>query len=227
MTLDHTSVDELLAARALDGLDPEEAERLEREMAAHGDCETCRQLEREHRETAGMLALALEPRPIDDRVVDRILDSSGPQATEELASRRADPRLRRWQAAFGVAAVVAAVLAFVLATGPGASDVVPAQRFVPFDGGGGELAVAYAPGERGLVLWGTDLPDPGPGRVYELWLFEDGTPSRGACLAPRDGALGAYLDADLTGTEMLAVTVEAPSCPDAPTTEPVYTASLD
>lgn len=226
MTLDHTSVDELLAARALDGLDPEEAERLEREMAAHGDCETCRQLEREHRETAAMLALALEPRPIDEGVVDRILENSGRGAPTQMAARGGDPRLRRWQAAFGVAAVVAAALAFILASGPGTS-VVPGQRFVPFDGAQGELAIAYAPGERGLVLWGTDLPDPGPGRVYELWLFEDGTPSRAACLSPKDGAVGAYLDADLTRTEMLAVTVEAPSCPDAPTTEPVYTASLD
>jgi hypothetical protein len=226
MTRDHASIDELLAARALDGLDPEESERLEHEMAAHGDCETCRQLEREHGETAAMLALTLDPRPIDPAVVDRILEGSGRQAPTEIASRRADPRLRRWQAAFGVAAVVAAVLAFALATGRG-TDVVPGQRFVPFDGARGELAVAYAPGERGLVLWGTDLPDPGPGRVYELWLFEDGTPSRGACLAPEDGALGAYLDADLTGTEMLAVTIEAPSCPDAPTTDPLYTASLD
>lgn len=227
MTRDHTSVDELLAARALDGLDAEEAERLEREMAAHGNCETCRQLEREHRETASMLALALEPRPIDAEVVERILETPTQQAPTEIASRRVEPQLRRWQAAFGVAAAVAAALAFVLATGRAGSDLVPGRRFVQFDGAQGELAVGYAPGERGLVLWGTDLPDPGPGRVYELWLFEDGTPSRGACLSPKDGALGAYLDADLTGAEMLAVTVEAPSCPDAPTTEPVYTASLD
>ena len=227
MTIDHTSVDELLAARALDGLDPEEAERLDREMAAHGDCETCRQLEREHRETASMLALALEPRPIDPAIVERILETPEQQAPTEIASRRVGPRVRRWQAAFGVAAAVAAALAFVLASGPGGSDVVPGQRFVPFDGAQGELAVAYAPGERGLVLWGTDLPDPGPGRVYELWLFEDGTPSRAACLSPKDGSVGAYVDADLTRIEMLAVTVETPSCPDAPTTEPVYTASLD
>ncbi|MGH2680389.1 MAG: hypothetical protein ACRDG8_07885, partial [Actinomycetota bacterium] len=102
MTLDHTSVDELLAARALDGLDPEEADRLDREMAAHGDCETCRRLEAEHRETAGMLALALEPRPVDPRVLERILGDPGPRASEDVAVGRRDPGLRRWQAAFGV-----------------------------------------------------------------------------------------------------------------------------
>jgi hypothetical protein len=223
MTRDHTSIDELLAARALDGLEPEEAERLAREMTAHGDCETCRRLEGEHRETAGMLALALEPRPIDDRVVDRILRGSSAPSS----AGRGDPRLRRWQAAFGVAAAVAAVLAFALVAGPSATDVVPGQRFVPFQGGEGELTVAYASGEPGLVLWGTGLPDPGPGKVYELWVLEDGTPSRGACLTPSDGAVGAFLDADLASAEALAITVEARSCPDAPTTDPVYTASLD
>jgi len=174
-----------------------------------------------------MLALALEPRPVDPRVLERILGDPGPRASGDVAVGRRNPGLRRWQAAFGVAAAVAAVLAIVLATGRGDSGAVRGQRFVPFEGGRGELAVAYTPGERGLVLWGTGLPDPGTGRVYELWLFEGGEPSRGVCLAPQDGTLGAYLDADLGGTEMLAVTVEAPSCPAAPTTEPIYTASLD
>ncbi|HZB02477.1 MAG TPA: anti-sigma factor [Actinomycetota bacterium] len=220
MTLDHTTIDELLAARALDGLEPDEAALLEREMADHGECETCRRLEAEHRETAGMLALVLEPRAIDPAVVEGILEGSG------ASSASPDRRLRRWQAAFGVAAVVAAALAFVLLTRPGADDVVPGRRFVSFEGGSGELAAAYVPGGRGLVVWGTDLPDPGAGKVYELWLIQDGTPTRGACLQPRDGALGAYLDTDLGGADTLALTVESSACPDAPTTDPVYTATV-
>jgi hypothetical protein len=220
MTLDHTTIDELLAARALDGLEPDEAALLEREMAGHGDCETCRRLEAEHRETAGMLALVLEPRAVDPAVVEGILEGPG------ASSASPDGRLRRWQAAFGVAAAVAVALAFVLLTRPGTDDVVPGRRFVSFEGSSGELAAAYVPGERGLVVWGTDLPDPGAGKVYELWLIEDGTPTRGACLRPRDGALGAYLDTDLGGTDILALTVESSACPDAPTTDPVYTATV-
>ena len=221
MTRDHTTIDELLAARALDGLEPDEVARLEREMAEHGDCETCRRLEAEHRETAGMLALALEPRPVDAAIAERILEGPG------LASASPDRQVRRWQAAFGVAAAVAAALAIVLATRPGAGDVVPGQRFVSFEGASGELAAAYAPGQRGLVVWGTDLPDPGAGKVYELWLIQDGAPARGACLEPRAGALGAYLDTDVGQADTLALTVESTACPDAPTTDPVYTASLD
>jgi len=222
MMRDHATIDELLAARALDGLEPDEVARLDREMAEHGDCETCRSLDAEHRETAGMLALALVPRPVDPAIVERILEGSGP-----ASAASPDRQLRRWQAAFGVAAAVAAALVIVLATRPGTGDVVPGQRFVSFEGASGELAAAYAPGERGLLVWGTDLPDPGAGKVYELWLIQDGSPSRGACLDPRDGALGAYLDADLGQTDTLALTVESTTCPDAPTTDPVYTASLD
>jgi hypothetical protein len=221
MTRDHTAIDELLAARALDALEPAEIERLEREMAEHGACATCRRLEAEHRETAGMLALALDVRAVDEAVVDRIL------ATPErpAAVARPDPSVRRWQAAFGVAAAVAAALTIVLLVRPD-GDVTPARRFVSFEGGTGDLAAAYSPGERGLVVWGTGLPDPGTGKVYELWLIEDGTPSRGACLVPRDGALGAFVEADVGDADALAFTVESTACPDAPTTEPVYTAEL-
>ena len=73
MTLDHALIDELLAIRALDGLDEDDAALLERELAAHGDCDECRRLEVEHAEVAGMLALALDPRPVDENMADRIL----------------------------------------------------------------------------------------------------------------------------------------------------------
>ena len=48
MTRDHALIDELLSARALDGLDETDAAVLARELAAHGDCDECRRLERQH-----------------------------------------------------------------------------------------------------------------------------------------------------------------------------------
>ena len=220
MNRDHSAIDELLAARALDGLDPDETARLERAMAEHGDCDTCRRLEAEHRETASMLAYAVEPRPVDPAVAERILREPEPGVV-----RLPDPRVRRWQAAFGVAAAVAAVLAVALVAGPD-DGVVPVERFVTFEGGQGELAAAYAPGREGLLVLGSDLPDLGAGKVYELWLIDDGKPSPAACLTPRDGSLGAFVPADPTDAEVLAITVESASCPDAPTTDPVYTATI-
>jgi hypothetical protein len=238
MIRDHASIDELLAIRALGGLDGDDAARLERELASHGDCDECRRLEAAHNEVAGMLALSLDPRPVDEGMADRIVaqeqrraprEEQGPAPTviassvDELSSRR-DARLARWQAAFGVAAAIALILAFVLATRPGGVEVP--GTIVAFQGERGELAMAYTPGERGALVWGAGLPDPGGGKTYELWMIEGGKPVRGACLAPTDGAVAAYLDADLSSAELMAVTVESTDCPTAPTTDPVFTAEL-
>jgi Anti-sigma-K factor rskA len=239
MIRDHALIDELLAARALDGLDDADAAALERELASHGDCDECRRLETQHAEVAGMLALSLDPRPVSDEMVDRILsqprtgvtttDSAAPAAAatpDELAARR-DGRLVRWQAAFGVAAVIALVLAIVLATRAGGPSV-PGNVVVAFDGAApGRVALAYTPGEPGALVWATGLPDPGSGNVYAVWMIEGDEPVLGACLAPEDGAVAAHLDADLSSAELMAVTVESAECPDAPTTDPIYTAELD
>lgn len=226
MMRDHALIDELLAARALDGLDAGDAALLDRELAAHGDCEECRRLEIEHAEVAGMLALALDPRPVREDMADRIL-AEGRAATApngRLEVRR-DARLGWWQAAFGVAAAVALVFAILLATRDGASPGVPGPAIVAFEGAApGELAMSFTPGESGALVWATGLPDPGPGKVYELWMIEDGQPVRGACLAPERGAVAAFVDADPSSADLLAVTVESEACPDAPTTDPVYTA---
>jgi len=232
MIRDHASIDELLAIRALDGLDEADAALLERELAAHGDCEECRRLEAQHAEVAGMLALALDPRPVREDMADRILaEAQAPGAAaatpDELAGRRS-ARVGRWQAAFGVAAAVALVLAFVLATRPDAGPPVPGSVIVPFQGAGpGEVALAYTPGEPGALVWATGLPDPGAGNVYELWMFEDGDPIRATCLAPIGGAVAASIDTDLSSAQLMAVTVETSECPSAPTTDPLYTAELD
>ena len=236
MTRDHALIDELLAVRALDGLDPDDEALLERELASHGDCDECRRLEAEHAEVAGALALALEPRPVDPAVVERIVTEpqDGPSASpdvsargaappDELADRR-DARLRRWQSAFGVAAAIALILAFVLATR--SDEVSVPSTLVTFDGESGEVAMAYTPGESGIFVWGNDLPDPGQGNVFELWMIQDGEPISGGCLTPTDGSVAAFVDADPSSAQVMAVTVESSDCPAAPTTDPVFTAEL-
>jgi anti-sigma-K factor RskA len=236
MTRDHGLIDELLAARALDALDDADGAALERELAAHGDCEECRRLEAQHRDVAGMLAFALDPRPVSDAMVDRILTeprtdvaTTAPAAAgtpDDLGPRR-NARLVRWQAAFGVAAAVALILAFVLATRQSGVPSVPGQVVVAFEGESpGEVALAYTPGEPGALLWATGLPDPGAGKVYEVWMIEDDQPVRGACLTPDDGAVAAYLDADLSSGPVMAVTLESTDCPAAPTTDPIYSVDL-
>jgi hypothetical protein len=109
------------------------------------------------------------------------------------------------------------------------SPTVPAgggARVVAFTGQG-ELQVAYRPGVAGAYLFGSRLPAPGPGRVLEVWMIRGRSVTPGACLSPAgDGSLAAFLDADLGGTEQMAVTAEPSSCPDAPTSKPILTARL-
>ena len=76
------------------------------------------------------------------------------------------------------------------------------------------------------MFWGEGLPQPGTDEALEIWMIQDGTAVRGACVVPADGRVAAFLDADVSDAEVMAVTVESSSCPEQPTTEPIFTAPL-
>jgi hypothetical protein len=240
MTRDHTTIEELLAVQALGGLDGNDVQSLATERASHGDCEECARLEAEFSETAGRLAFSLEPMPVDPSMADRILAESPasdpvvvPEAVspvDEVGSRR-ERRGRGWQAAVGIAAVIAVLLVAVAVVRPSRTTPIASasttQRVVAFSGtGAGELAVAFTPGESGAVLWGSNLPDPGPDKVYEVWMFQDGTPVSGGCFRPDDGQVAITVDASLDTSEAMALTAEPAACPSSPSGEPVKTADL-
>lgn len=234
MTRDHTAIEELFAIRALGGLDGDDLEALERERESHVACEDCARLQDGFDEAAGRLAFSLDPEAVDPLMADRILAIARDEDTElrapggeidELAARRA----RGWRRALAVAAsivVLVAGVAIVRSTG-GTVVAFPAQRFLELDGdGGSSFAIAYTPGEAGVIVWGQDLPDPGAERVYELWAITDGTAVSQGCLRPTGGGIAAFLDTEIGDAEVMAVTVEPVSCPDAPTSEPVYVGEL-
>lgn len=235
MTRDHAVIEELLAIRSLGGLDGDDGPLLESELASHGDCEECRRLEREYDETAGRLAFALDPASVDMEQAHEILRRATHPATQdaapppiagtidELEARRAR-RGRSWPAPVAAAvAVILAVSAVVLfgsdrSTGVQAST---AQQVVGFTGDAGELAMAYRPGEPGALLLGSGFADPGADEVYAIWMLQGTTPVSGGCVRPHDGSIVVFVNADLTGTDQMAVTVEPASCPSAPTTAPI------
>jgi hypothetical protein len=240
MIRDHASIEELLAARALGGLDADEVETLERELAAHGDCDECRSLEAAFDATAGRLAFALDPEPVSDAVVDRILamasDAGDPLrvgeasgSTDEVGERRAQRTGRGWRTAVAIAAAfLFVVVAGAIVTAPRTAEIggiTAAQRFVRFDGDG-DLAMAFVPGQPGAVLIGTGLPDPGPGNLYEIWLIRGGTPISGGCVRSNEGRLATFIQADVSQAELMAVTIEPPSCPSQPTSSPFATAQV-
>jgi Anti-sigma-K factor rskA len=253
---DHTLIEELMAGAALGGLDPADQQRLEHQRAAHDPCEECRDLESDFAEIAGRLAFSLDPEPVDMAVADRILAEGGRVAVipdigaatvlEEpvMAAPEPDParykahrgrRGRRWAMGVGIAAALGLALVASLTYLPGLRPVpthpVATQRFVHFaaqpgSSEQGDLAMAYTQGSRGVVLWGSDLPDPGVGKVYEVWMISGTTPVSGGCLQPTGGRIAAYVDADIGTADVMAVTTESNACPSAPTVTPVLTASL-
>jgi hypothetical protein len=241
----HDRVEELLAVRVLGGLDDADATVLDAEMSSHGDCEECRRLERELHETAGWMAFSLDPVAVDPGIADRILGSGRiagdlePPTTgepsravpgDELAARREGRGWRTFIAVAAAIAVVAVVVTTALRPGARTTEVTaqPAQTIVRFDGDAGTLAMAYTPGESGVIFWGSDLPDPGTDRVYEIWMVQGDSSVSGGCVVPGpEGNLAAFVDANVGTTEMMAVTVEPASCPGVPSSDPVLTAPLD
>jgi anti-sigma-K factor RskA len=228
MQRDHTVIEELLSVDALGGLDDADRALLDRERASHGaDCEECARLEAGFREVAGRLGLSLDPVAVRAGMADDIIRMAAaedaPDAPIDLTERRR--RRPSWTRLVAVAA------AFVLFAGGwvvhGALDDGGAPKLVSFSGDAGTLAMSYRPGQPGVVFFGSDLPDPGPGRAYEIWMVQ-GTeaPVSGGCVRPTDGRVLTYVPADIGETDTMLVTVESASCPSAPTTDPVLTASI-
>ncbi len=234
MTREHDAIEELLAVRSLGGLDGDDVATLDRLLAAHGDCAECRRLESGFAGTAADLALALDPVEVDPTMVDRILSETpaqtAPMARDEVGERRARRAGRGWVTAVAVAAVVVLVvgsIAFVRSRSTSPSSVSWAQRVVTFDGeGDAELAMAYVPGQSGAVFWGDDLPDPGAGQTYEIWMIQGETPVSGGCVTPTDGRVALFVDANVSEAELMAVTLEPEVCPDAPTGDVVLSVPL-
>ena len=233
--MSHDRIEELLAVRILGGLDGPDAATLDAEMAAHGDCAECRSIERAFHETAGRIAFSLDPVPVDPGMADRILASGRTEAAapaiadDELGARREGRGWRTFVAIAAAVALVAVVAATALRPGARTTGVSaqPAQTVVRFEGDAGNLAMAYTPGESGVIFWGSDLPDPGANHVYEIWMIQGETPISGGCVTPgADGNLAAYVDANVGTTDLMAVTVEPSDCPGAPTGDPVLTAPL-
>jgi hypothetical protein len=251
MMADHERLEELIVARALGGLDPDDEREYERQRAEHGaDCAECRRLEAEYADVAGRLAFTLDPEPVSRELEDRVVALATNPATvtvpeapatsatsDDLAQRRAESERRGGGSLARTFVAIAA--AFVLFVGgwaigsatSGGDPSIPADaRVVAFEGtdtGDATLSVAYTPGEPGVYVLGSGLPEPSGDEVYEVWMIQDGQPVPGPCLRPEaDGSLFAFADAELGTTEAMAVTVESSSCPSAPTSDPVFTATI-
>ncbi len=234
---DHERIEELMAVRALGGLDPEDDESLRRQMAEHGEaCPECRRLESEFDEVAGRLAFALDPVPVRGGFEDQVVAAaaghpSRPVAPVDAAPGTSRPASRPFRALVAVAASIvlfAAGLAVGVLATRSDEPVPPRARVVAFQGEAeGSLSVAFRPGGDGVFLLGSGLQQLPEDQVYEVWMFQGGTPVPATCFRPtEDGSVFEFVDSGLGTTDSMAVTVEPSTCPSAPTTSPILTAQI-
>jgi anti-sigma-K factor RskA len=88
---------------------------------------------------------------------------------------------------------------------------------------GGGKATAIMTDSQALIS-ASDMPDPGEGHVYQLWVLDDGKAASAGILADSGGSARALTDAFSSG-DSLAVTVEPTGGSDQPTTDPVLVLS--
>jgi hypothetical protein len=244
----HDELEALIAADALHGLDAADHERMIRLKAEHGtDCAECLRLDAEYREVAGTFALIPDAVPMSAGAEDDLIraarapsaeapnagvpsvrpddeEEARPTALPPSALPPTAPR-RRWVAAAAIAAalvVLAGVIGYALAPGPSGLRTVSLQG-----ADGGRLTLVYQEGQRDAVLIGSGVPQPDPGKLYELWY----QPSEGAAMVPAgvftpsDGSVDAAVT---VGTSFVVVAVTAEPGPGGslqPTEAPRYTGS--
>jgi len=241
--MNHGRIEELLAVRALGGLDGSDLASLERELAEHGDCAECRLLEDEFAETAAMLADTLMPESVSPGMVDTILAWTPPSLVavpdepEPIQGERDDDlsERKRRRSSWRTAVALAAAFALVMVSGAlglrfgrsvPVSSAALSQRIVHFQGDTGSLTMAYTPGEAGAVLFGSGLPKPDKGKVYEIWTITDNLPASAGCASSSNGSLHISVTTDVGKADLMAVTIERARCPTAPTQAPILTAPV-
>jgi Anti-sigma-K factor rskA len=235
VTWDHDRVEELLAARALDGLDPEEAALAERALIEHvPGCPRCREVLDSFHTVAGDLALLADPATPPDTLEGRIRRS--------IRRRR---RMRLRGAGWGVAAVatvVALALAgwnVFLATRLGQTETTqgriadailsvghPNHEVVPLQGPGSERAgMVYVQGEERMYVMATRLPE--PRGVYRLWLVDQGRHWSPGILRVAGEVAFIYVHTDPERWDVVMITDEPREDVPRPSSSPVVSATVD
>ncbi|WP_195210303.1 anti-sigma factor [Actinomarinicola tropica] len=227
----------LAAAYALDALEPDERARFEAHLAGCPDCAADID---ELRGTAGELAgaTAVEPPP---ELRSRVLAAAAttPQEPRELA-RAGGGRATSGSRPLVPLAAAAVLLLVALAAGLVARDAVvdrdratdllavlaaPDVELVTLESAGppGAVRVAWSASTDGAVVIGSDLPDPGDDRVYELWsLGRDGPTSAGLLEPDTEGRLERRVALPVEPVDGWGITIEPAGGSPQPTGDILY-----
>ncbi|MEP7202433.1 MAG: anti-sigma factor [Ilumatobacteraceae bacterium] len=233
-----TDIHQLAAAYALDAVDDRERAAFE---AHYHNCPVCRPEVAGFRETLSQVAaISAVPPPASLKTgvmaaigETRQLSPLLPESVVDLAShRQRRQRLMRTLTA-AAALVVIGIGAFVVGRKSGDDDGYaqaaaavlgrPDTRITTLDGTGlGSFRVAWSPSANRAVVIGDGLPDPGPGKAYELWLVDDAGPHAVRLLdKANDQKVRRVLPVDGSASQW-AITVEPEAGVDTATGEIIF-----
>ncbi len=219
----------LSGAYAFDALDPAERAGFETHLAA---CAACRAEVASFQETSALIAeTTAEAPPASLRAgvlagirEVRPLPPEPARATVVPMRRRVLPRL------LATAAALVLLAAGLLVWHPWqssradlADQVLHAQDAVSSTqrmAGGGEMTLVRSPSLERAVLVAHDLPSPGLGKTYQLWLAQPGSGMISAGLIS-DTSDTTVLTGDAATATAAAVSVEPDTGSPEPTTDPV------
>jgi anti-sigma-K factor RskA len=210
--MEHTEIQELSAAYALDALSPEQRAEFEEHLLR---CAECRETVSLFQETAAALAYGVEapePPPILGR---RIME----QARRER--QNVVPLRPRW--VLPATATVAAVAACV-AVALGVWTAILNNRLdarpeaLALEGANGSLIVS-PDGEATLLL--EDLGPAPVGKTYEAWVIDEGSPLPAGTF-PGGGRVAFALTRAVPEGAVVAVTIERAGGVQKPTNDPVF-----
>jgi len=236
MSRGHEQYEESVGAYLLGALPELETEAFEKHLSS---CPTCRRELDDLRVAADALPRAVEPVAPPPELKKKLMATVWAEAEERQAAPkpRRRPFLERLPRLTPAWTAVAAACALAIGIGIGVG--------VANIGGGSAKTVAalvdhkQAPmgsaslhvpsgGAKGALLSVQGLPDPGAGKVYEVWVQRDGTMQpAGALFSVGTGGSGtAGIPQSLEGAQAVAVTAERDGGTLRPTQMPVLTVKL-
>ena len=225
----------LAAAYVLDALDEAEHRAFEEHYPS---CEICQQEVAEFRSTAAHLAVAAAVAPpvaLQQRVMAEIATTRqvaprpGSVPVDEVAVRRN----RRVASVFAAAAALILLVGasvFILSNRGGSAidDVMaaPDAQVVQLEGETGSVRVVWSANREQIVVFANDLPEPGTGKIYELWGISGAEVLSAGQFDPVDGAVRQVADVGDMEPTAWGITIEPAGGSPAPTTDIIFLAEV-
>jgi len=209
--MEHETAHELTAAYAIDALTPDEGRAYEQHLAG---CERCQAELATLSQTAGSLALAVEPAEPPLELRERILAAARAERPNVAPLRPRRP--------YTLAAVAAVAIAAALALGSWALVLNSRNnghvRALPITGAAGSVIV-QPDGRAILVVAG--LPRAPAGKTYEAWVISSGQAYPSGLFRAGPGTQVVRLAHRVPHAARVGVTLEAVPGAARPTSKPI------